>query len=174
MQSVKDIVPIAGLLGIMSIGYIILEKYNKLAIRLSAKFSKVWVIAEILLFVYIGSELKMSELNWSVLGTGIVIVVGGLLFRSIGVLLSLYKSKLNVKEKLFCVFAYFPKATVQAAIGAIPLTMYYEGKMDVITLENAKTILAFAVLSIIVTAPLGSILIRVTGHNFLEAKCTGQ
>ena len=127
-ETIKEFVPIAGLLGIMAIGFMILEKYNKLANRLSAKFNKVWVLAEILLFVYIGTEVQISELNASLIGTGLLILMLGLTARSIGVWLSLIGSDLNTKERLFSVIAYLPKATVQAAIGAVPLTLIGEGE----------------------------------------------
>lgn len=170
VETVKSIIPVAGLLGIMAIGYILFEKNNKLAKKLSVKFSKVWVVAEILLFVYIGSELPLNKLSAGILGVGILVVITGLTFRSVGVFTSLAGSRLKIKEKLFCVFSFFPKATVQAAIGAFPLTLYYEGKTEFITYDNAKMILAVAVLSIIISAPLGSILIRLFGRRFLSEK----
>jgi NhaP-type Na+/H+ or K+/H+ antiporter len=90
---------------------------------------------------------------------GLVIITAGLVGRSAGVLLALLKSELDVKERLFCVFAYIPKATVQAAIGAIPLS---------VGIASGDVILAIAVLSIIVTAPLGAIMIRTTAPKLLH------
>jgi NhaP-type Na+/H+ or K+/H+ antiporter len=77
-------------------------------------------------------------------------------------------SKLNFKEKLFCIIAYFPKATVQAAIGAVPITLFYAGKITSMTENTGQTILTIAVLSIVITAPLGAIGIKITGPRFLE------
>jgi NhaP-type Na+/H+ or K+/H+ antiporter len=168
LPEIKNIIPIAGLLGIMAIGFIILEKYNVLANRLSQKFNKVWVLAEILLFVYIGTAVKFNEIDSSVIGVALLILFMGLIARSIGVWLSLLKSKLSNNEKLFCILAYIPKATVQAAIGAVPLSLYYAGKTTIMTESTGQTILTFAVLSIIVTAPLGSIAIQLSGPRLLD------
>ncbi len=167
VPAIKNIVPIAALLGIMAIGFVLLEKYNILAIRLANKFNKVWVFAEILLFVYIGSEVRLVDVNTSLIGVGILILIIGLFARSVGVYLSLIKSYLNSKEKLFCVIAYWPKATVQAAMGAVPLTMVLNGQMTDMTIETGQLILTMAVLSIIVTAPLGAISIKLTGPKLL-------
>ena len=90
--------------------------------------------------------------------------------RSAGVWISLLRSDLNTKERFFCVIAYWPKATVQAAMGAVPLTMFLDGKMTSMTLESGQTILALAVLSIVVTAPLGAIGIKLLGPKLLEAE----
>jgi NhaP-type Na+/H+ or K+/H+ antiporter len=168
IETIKEIIPLAGLLGIMAIGFVILEKNNVLANRLASKFNKVWVFAEILLFVYIGTQVQIKELNSSLLGIGIIILAIGLFARSIGVWISLIKSDLNTKEKFFCIISYLPKATVQAAIGAVPLSMIYDGRISSISIENGQTILALAVLSIVVTAPLGAIGIKLFGPKLLE------
>lgn len=167
LPMVKNIVPIAALLGIMSIGFVLLEKYDKLAIRLAMKFNKIWVFSEILLFVYIGSEVRLVDVDTSLIGVGIIILMIGLSARSLGVYISLINSHLNLKEKLFCVIAYWPKATVQAAMGAVPLTMVFNGQMKDMTVETGHLILTMAVLSIIVTAPLGAIGIKLTGPKLL-------
>ena len=167
LNEIKNAIPIAGLLGIMAIGFILLEKYDVLANRLALKFNKVWVLAEILLFVYIGTAVKFNEIDASIIGVALLILVMGLIARSIGVWLSLLKSSLNTKEKLFCIIAYIPKATVQAAIGAVPLSLFYAGKTTNMTEATGQIILTIAVLSIIVTAPLGSIGIKLTGHRLL-------
>jgi len=168
MESLKKLIPLAGLLGVMAIGFVILEKYSKLAKRLAAKFNKVWVLSEILLFVYIGTEVQLHQLDTSLVGTGLLVLVLGLTARSLGVGLSLLRSKLNIKERLFCVMAYWPKATVQAAIGAVPLTLIAEGKLGNVSLETGQIILAMAVLSIVVTAPLGAICIKAFGPRLLQ------
>ncbi len=154
----SNIIPIASLIGIISMGYIILSKYDVLAKRLSVKFSKVWVLAEIILFVLIGAVLDISQLP-KIGFSALLIIFIGLLGRSIGVFTSLIKSELNYKERLFCVMAYTPKATVQAALGAIPLSL---------GINSGETILAIAVLSIIITAPLGSVLIKTFADKLLN------
>ena len=145
----SGIVAVSGLITIISMGLVINKRYNLLAERLSEKYSKLWVGAEILLFVLIGATL---DLNYAVSAgwTSVVIVLGGLLFRILGVYISLIKTQLSRKEKLFCMLAYTPKATVQAAIGAVPLSM---------GLVSGHEILTVAVLSILITAPLGAICI---------------
>ena len=167
-DQIKRFVPIAALLGIMAIGFVILEKYNVLANRMASKFNKVWVLAEILLFVYIGSEVQLSKLNTDIVAVGLMVILVGLIFRSIGVWLSLLGSDLNAKERWFCVIAYLPKATVQAAMGAVPLTMIMEGTISNSDIEAGQLILAIAVLSIIVTAPLGAIGIKKSGPRLLK------
>lgn len=151
-------VPLASLLGVMTIGFIILEYYPKLAKRLSIKFNKIWVFAEILLFVLVGAQVNVTVAFETGL-IGIVIIAGGLLARSLGVFLSLIGTNLTSKERWFCVIAYTPKATVQAAIGAVPLAA---------GVLSGDIILAMAVLAIMVTAPLGAIGIRIAGEVFLE------
>ncbi|WP_430809728.1 MULTISPECIES: cation:proton antiporter [unclassified Carboxylicivirga] len=167
-EAVKSMIPVAGLLGIMAIGFIILERYGKLAKRLSAKFNKVWVLSEILLFVYIGTEVQINQLDTELLGAGLLLLVLGLAARSAGVWIVLLSSALNNKEKLFCVIAYWPKATVQAAIGAVPLTLIEAGKLGSVPIETGQIILAMAVLSIVTTAPLGAIGIKAFGPRLLS------
>lgn len=153
----KSTVEIAGLLGVMTIGFIILEKLPVAAKRLSAKFNKIWIFAEILLFVLVGAQVNISvAFDSGIIGLALIII--GLLGRSLGVIVSVAGSNLNFKERLFCVVAYTPKATVQAAIGAIPLTL---------GVASGDIILAIAVLSILVTAPLGAIGIRYGGKHWL-------
>ena len=153
----KNIVPIASLLGVMTIGFILLEKYAKVANRMSLKLNKVWVIAEILLFVLVGAQVNIY-VAFSSGALGLIIIAGGLVARSIGVLVSLMGTDLNAKERLFCVISYIPKATVQAAMGAVPLAA---------GVKSGELILAIAVLSIFVTAPLGAIGIKVAGEKLL-------
>jgi NhaP-type Na+/H+ or K+/H+ antiporter len=167
LPSVKLVLPIAALLGIMAMGFVILERYDVLAKRLALKFQKIWVLAEILLFVYIGAEVRIDQLSGSLVGIGLLILAIGLAARSLGVWLSLKGSELDFKERVFCVIAYWPKATVQAAMGAVPLTMVMEGKMTSMTEQSGEVILAIAVLSIVVTAPLGAIGIKTFGPRLL-------
>lgn len=143
----EGIVSISGLLAIMSMGIMIRQKNNVLAERLSIKYDKLWVAAEILLFVLVGATV---DLNYA-LGAGLpafMIVLGALIFRMVGIYVSLLDSKLSRKERLFCMIAYTPKATVQAAIGAIPLSM---------GLACGQKVLTVAVLSILITAPFGAL-----------------
>lgn len=148
----------AALLGVMTIGFIILQKEEEIAHELSQKLAKVWVVAEIILFVLIGISVDPRI----VLGAGfrgILVISVGLVFRSIGVLISTSWSGLSMRERLFCMVAYLPKATVQAALGGVALANgIIEGDM----------ILAIAVLSIVITAPLGLIGIKYTGRRLLS------
>jgi NhaP-type Na+/H+ or K+/H+ antiporter len=153
----NGIIPIATLLGIMVIGFVIQERYSVLAKRLSSKFNKIWVFAELMLFVLIGAEVNIN-IAFESGSIGLIIIIIGLSFRSIGVLISLKGTHLNLKERGFCVLAYTPKATVQAAIGAIPLAA---------GVASGELILALAVLSIIVTAPLGAVAIKTAGSHWL-------
>lgn len=152
------IIPLASLLGIMAIGFIILEKNDDLAKRMALKFNKVWVLAEILLFVLIGAAVNINLIFKSGI-LGLVVIAIGLIGRTIAVYISLAGSNLNNKEKLFCAIAYLPKATVQAAIGGIPYSM---------GVQHGDIMLAIAVLSIVVTAPLGAIGIRLSKDSLLE------
>ncbi|MFW5891082.1 MAG: cation:proton antiporter [bacterium] len=140
-------IQVSGLLAVMSLGITILKFYGILAKRLMSKFSKIWVGAELLLFVLVGAAVDISYIGNAGL-LSIVLVVSALFFRIVGVNISLIKTNLNKKEKAFCSISYIPKATVQAAIGAVPLT---------IGVPSGNLILTIAVLSIIITAPLGAI-----------------
>lgn len=151
------IVPVASLLGVMTIGFILLEKREIVAKRLSIKFNKIWIFAEILLFVLIGSEVNI-HVALDAGFKGLLLIILGLLARTIGVLISTMGTDLNKKERLFCAFAYIPKATVQAAIGAVPLAL---------GVPSGELILALAVLSIITTAPVGLLLIRFGSKHLL-------
>ncbi len=143
----KTRLQIASLLGVMTIGFVIIEKLPNVGERLSNKFNKIWVFAEILLFVLVGAQVDVN-MALKAGGVGIILIVIGLIGRSIGVLISLLGTDYNWKERLFCLIAYIPKATVQAAMGAVPLSL---------GVESGDIILAIAVLSILITAPLGAI-----------------
>lgn len=156
----EGIIPIATLLGIMVIGFVIQERYSVLGKRLSSKFNKIWVFAELMLFVLIGAEVNI-QLAFESGSVGLIIIFIGLTARSIGVIISLAGTDLNLKERGFCVLAYTPKATVQAAIGAIPLAA---------GVASGELILALAVLSIVVTAPLGAAAIKTSGRYWLSDK----
>ena len=153
-----NIFPIASLLGIMTMGFIILEKYPILAKRLSTKFNKIWVFSEIILFVLIGAAVNI-EVIFSSSSVGVIIVLIGLIGRMLGVGVSLFSSNLNKKERLFCGLSYIPKATVQAAISGIPLAM---------GVPHGEILLAIGVLSIIISVPMGVIGIRMGQTRLLK------
>lgn len=151
-------VEIAGLLGVMTIGFMILEKMPNVGKRLAIKFNKIWVFAEILLFVMVGSQVDISVALDSGLD-GLTIIFIGLIARSLGVIFSTLGTNLSWRERLFCIISYTPKATVQAAIGSVPLSL---------GVKSGDVILAVAVLSILITAPLGAIGIRASAHKLLD------
>lgn len=151
-------VAIAGLLGVMTIGFILLEKTPVQAKRLSARFNKIWVLAELLLFTLVGAEVDVTVAIDAGLA-GVAIIVIGLVARSIGVFISTIGTDLNRKERQFCAVAYTPKATVQAAIGSIPLAA---------GVASGDLILAIAVMAIVITAPLGAIAIEKTAFIWLD------
>lgn len=143
----KGIFPLSGLLAIMSMGITLRQKYEVLAERLSSKYNKLWVAAEILLFVLVGAAVDIS---YSVkAGVGVIVLVClSLVFRMAGAAVCMIKTKLTGKERLFCMAAYTPKATVQAAIGGVPLAM---------GLGCGPIVLTAAVIAILITAPFGAI-----------------
>ncbi len=157
-HATKDYVAVASLLGVMAIGFIILERAEPIAHLISQKLKKVWVFAELLLFVLVGAQVNI-HVAWKAGLAGLAIIGFGLIFRSIGTYLSLLGTPLNRNERLFCVIAYVPKATVQAAIGAVPLAA---------GVAAGEVILAIAVLSILVTAPLGAIGVTFFGERILD------
>ncbi|RLD48159.1 MAG: sodium:proton antiporter [Bacteroidetes bacterium] len=162
----ENIIPFASLLAVMSIGFIILEKRGKYAHELSEKLAKLWILAEIVLFTMVGTEVNINvALKMGLIGA--LIIFTALIFRSIGTWLSLIGTDLTKKEKLFIVISYIPKATVQAAIGGAPLAAMKAAGMTTLPGEQ---ILAMAVLSILLTAPLGAWGITVYGKKVLEVE----
>lgn len=157
-NAVSTWVPYAGLLSVISFGAVMFAKHTICAERLSKKFSKLWVFAEILLFVLVGAEVNISYALENC-GMIIAVILLALLFRMLGVFLCVVFSRLNSRERLFCMIAYTPKATVQAAIGALPLAM---------GLASGQTILTAAVLAILITAPLGALLTDLTCRRLLS------
>jgi len=152
-----DKIEIASLLGVMTIGFVLLEKAPERAKRLASKFNKIWIFAEIFLFTLVGAQVNISVAFDSGI-KGMILILIGLIGRSIGVLISTKNSNLNTKERLFCVASYTPKATVQAAIGAVPLAL---------GVVSGEIMLALSVLSIIITAPIGAMLIKLSAKYFL-------
>ena len=159
-----DILPFAGLVSAMAIGFIILEKREHMAHELSAKLAKTWVFAEIILFSMVGAQVNIG-IAWRAGAMGAAIIGLGLLARGIGVGLCLLGSRLNIRERCFVAVACSPKATVQAAIGSAPLLAMRSAGMDT---GPGELILAIAVLSIILTAPTGAWAINALGRRILE------
>lgn len=158
-EELKTKIAMSALLGVMTVGFIILEKTELRAHKISGKLAKVWIFAEILLFVLVGAQVNIS-VAWDAGLAGAALIFIALIARSAGTYLSLTGTDLNFKEKLFCIISYIPKATVQAAIGAVPLEA---------GVASGDIILAVAVLSILLTAPLGAVGIMLTGERWLEA-----
>ena len=152
-------VAISGLLAVVSMACVLkLKSTAFVSKRLSEKFGKLWLAAEVILFVLVGAAVDIRYM----LGAGIaavVMIITALLFRTAGVLICLIKTPLSAKERLFCVIAYLPKATVQAAIGSVPLAA---------GLPSGNIILSVAVLDIIITAPLGALGIDSSYKRLLE------
>lgn len=155
----KGIVPLSGLLAVMAMGATILKTYPVLAKRISPKYSKLWVAAEILLFVLVGATVDIKFAVAAGLAAVAVIFLA-LIFRMLGVFMCMLHTRLNMRERLFCMIAYLPKATVQAAIGSLPLAM---------GLPCGKIVLTVAVLAILITAPLGAFGIDMTYRRLLSS-----
>lgn len=145
----EGIIPLSGLLAIMSMGITLNQKYDVLSKRISIKYNKLWLCAEVFLFVLVGIAVDIKY-AFVAGAASVVVVMLALVFRMTGVFLSLVKTDLNKKERLFCMLSYTPKATVQAAIGTIPLA---------IGLDCGSIVLTVAVISILITAPFGAICI---------------
>lgn len=155
----EGIVSVSGLLAVVSMACVIkLKSTEFVSKRLSEKFGKLWLAAEVLLFVLVGAAVDIRYTMDAGLAAVLMIFVA-LVFRSIGVLICMLKTPLRRKERLFCVIAYLPKATVQAAIGSVPLAM---------GLSCGQIVLSVAVLAILITAPLGAIGMDLTYQTLLE------
>ncbi|MGI9273265.1 MAG: cation:proton antiporter [Endozoicomonas sp.] len=158
MVEVGELIESAALLGVMAVGFVLLERAEGSAVQLANQFGKIWFFAQILLFVLIGLSVNVEVALGAGL-KGLMAIAIGLVFRSIGVLIATQFSNLTMKERLFCVIAYLPKATVQAALGGAALAA---------GLPEGELILALAVLAIIFTAPLGLIGLNLFGTRLLE------
>lgn len=142
----STILPFASLIAVMAIGIALQKKREVVAKRLSVKFNKLWVVAEIVLFVLVGATVDIKyAVSAGVLS--VILILGVLMFRMLGVFLCLLKTKLTMRERMFCMIAYTPKATVQAALGGVPLAM---------GLSCGNIVLTIAVVAILITAPLGA------------------
>lgn len=157
-QILVNKIKIASLLGVMTVGFVLFENNKELAKRLSAKLNKIWLFAEILLFVLVGAEVNIG-IAWKAGIAGIILICGGLIARSIGVIVSTIGTKYTLKEKVFCIISYLPKATIQAVIGSIPMSK---------GIKSGEVIFAMAILAILITAPLGSMGIDLIAKKDLE------
>ncbi|MFR6344382.1 MAG: cation:proton antiporter [Christensenellales bacterium] len=155
----KGIVSVSGLLAVVSMACVLKRKSAVNVVkRLSEKFGKLWLAAEVVLFVLVGAAVDIRY----TLGAGaaaVFVILTALVFRAAGVWLCLVKTPLSAKERLFCVIAYLPKATVQAAIGSVPLSL---------GLPCGNIVLSVAVLAILITAPLGAVGIDISYKHLLE------
>lgn len=155
----KEKLAISSLIAVVTMAMTIrIKSVESVSARLSAKFAKLWIAAEVMLFVLVGAEVDIRyTLDAGLMA--VVMIFAALAFRTIGVLIALAGTGLNKKEKLFTVFSYLPKATVQAAIGSVPLAM---------GLESGKIILSVAALAILITAPLGATAMDLTYKRYLN------
>lgn len=154
MVALGDAMELASLLAVMTIGFVVLERAEPVAQEVALKLAKFWIPAEILLFVYIGMQVDLT-IAWQTGLLGLAVLAAGLLARTVGVYIATaFNPHLSWFERSFCAAAFVPKATVQAALGAIPLSA---------GLAGGSVILSLAVLAILVTAPLGLVLIRRLG-----------
>ncbi len=155
----KGTVAVSGLLAVMSMACTIkIKSVAAVSKRLSEKFGKLWLGAEVLLFVLVGAAVDISY-TLTAGPLAIAMIALALVFRGVGVWLCLLGTGLTAKERLFCIIAYCPKATVQAAIGSVPLAM---------GLPCGQLILSTAVLAILITTPLGSLGMELTYGKFLS------
>ena len=146
---ISNYIPFSGLLAIMSLNGMLYFKNKELAKRISNKFNRLWVAGEIMLFILVGAavDIRYALMSGAIF---VIIILLALVFRIVGVYISILGTPFNKKEKIFCMIAYMPKATVQAAIGSVPLAM---------GLSCGNIVLTAAVTAIIITAPLGAVLI---------------
>lgn len=152
------IIGFSGLLAVMSVGLMLGQRIPVVSKRLSAKYDRLWVGAELLLFVLVGAMVNVAYVAYAGVAA-ILLILGAMVFRMAGVFASVLGTKLNGKERAFCMLAYTPKATVQAAIGGVPLAM---------GLACGETVLTVAVLAILITAPFGAIAIDCTYKKWLQ------
>lgn len=158
----KGRIALSGLLAVTSMACMLARKTTgEVRARLSEKFGKLWIAAELILFVLVGAAVDIRYVSETGLAA-VLMVFAALIFRAAGVVLCLAGTKLSRRERLFCVIAYLPKATVQAAIGSVPLAM---------GLPCGKIVLSVAVLAILITAPLGALGMDAAYRKLL--KCEG-
>lgn len=150
-------IPFASLIAVMTMGIAVRQKNTQLAVTLSTGFDKLWLPAEVLLFVLVGASVAVDSLKMAGI-TAVILIFAVLFFRMLGVFLCVIGTKLNGKERLFCMLAYTPKATVQAAIGGLPLAM---------GLSCGEIVLTVSVIAILLTAPLGAFAIDLSYKKLL-------
>lgn len=163
-SSINTLVPFTGLVAAMALGVLLLELRPNLAQPISAKLASIWVFAELVLFTLVGAQVNLG-VTWRSGLAGLAVLAIGLVARSFGTLLCLQGSKLTAGERLFVTVAFIPKATVQAAIGAVPLMAMQAAGMPS---APGEIILAVAVLSIVTTAPLGALLSGLVADRVLQ------
>jgi NhaP-type Na+/H+ or K+/H+ antiporter len=157
-QKLEGKIAVSGLLAVVSMATMLhLKSPAFVSKRLSEKFGKLWLAAEVILFVLVGAAVDIRY-TWEAGPRALVMILLALVFRSLGVWLATVKTSFNTKERLFCVLAYLPKATVQAAIGSVPLAA---------GLACGKIVLSVAVMAILITAPLGALAIDKTYKKLL-------
>ena len=157
----KPYVAVSGLLAVVAMACVIkLKSEKRVTARLSEKFGKLWIAAEVVLFVLVGAAVDVRYTLTAGI-SAVLMIFAALAFRAVGVFICMLGTKLSAKERLFCVIAYLPKATVQAAIGSVPLSL---------GLPCGKIVLSVAVLGILITAPLGSIGIDRSYKHLLSAE----
>jgi len=150
ITQVGDIIHASSLVAIVMVGFVLVERAPRVAHEVARKMNVLWVPAEIVLFVLVGMDVDVRNLLSLGVG-GVLVIFGGLVFRSLGVLLATSAAKISWKERLFCVFSYLPKATVQAVLGSVPLAY---------GVPHGEVILALSVAAIVITAPLGAWIIE--------------
>lgn len=157
----EGFVPLSGLLAVMSMALVLaMRSIPAVTGRLQEKYGKLWLAAEVILFVLVGTAVDIRY-TLEAGGGAVLMIAMGLLFRCAGVWLCMLGTNLNQKERLYCVIAYLPKATVQAAIGSVPLAL---------GLPCGNMVLSVAVLSILITAPLGAIGMDASYRRLLQAE----
>jgi NhaP-type Na+/H+ or K+/H+ antiporter len=158
LNELEKYIPVSSFVAIMTLAFVILEKEPTLSHGLASKTSKVWIVAELFLFSLVGVSIGFDKIaSAGLIGLGIIGI--GIVGRMIGVWVSLLGTNLRKREKVFCVMSFIPKATVQAAVGAVPLAMGING---------GGIILAVSVLSIVLTSPIGLLLINKYHYKLLR------
>ncbi|MEW5784519.1 MAG: cation:proton antiporter [Bacillota bacterium] len=155
---IGEAVSLAGLLAVMAIGFVLAEKSRHRSALFNGSMLQIWLIAELFLFILIGTEINIAAMLGSI-GPGLIIVVSGLTARTAGVFLATAGSALTVPERLFCAISFWPKATVQAALGGLPLAL---------GMPHGEAALAIAVLAIIITTPIGAWGIKLGAARLLD------
>lgn len=155
----QDYIALSGLIAVVAMACTIkVKSIDFVSKRLSEKFGKLWLAAEVILFVLVGAAVDIRYMADSGF-KAVILILLSLAVRSIGVFISVLGTNLNLKERVYCIFAYLPKATVQAAIGSVPLSL---------GLKCGNTVLSVAVMGIIITAPLGAFLMDFSYKKLLE------